>query len=265
MNLNSVPQLQPFDHSRASAREDTPVSHGHRPNKVLRIIIADDHPVVLTGIEMALCSLSDPAVSIVAKAENADELIHQLQRTPCDLVISDYAMPYGRLADGLALMGYLKRHFAPLPLIAVTMLRNPSLLQALLNIGVNGLFDKRSALTELKRAVNAVAKGRQYLCPTFAEILDTQSLPACGSMAPSVSLSNREIEVVRLFAQGLSGRQIATQLNLSEKTISLQQRTAMDKLGLGHGRRSPEYPRHWRCYQSPRFWTPASAGTAHSC
>nr|WP_180206635.1 response regulator transcription factor [Pseudomonas sp. SbOxS1]NYU06894.1 response regulator transcription factor [Pseudomonas sp. SbOxS1] len=232
MNPDPAPRSQLLD--LASACDDTPVSHGHRPKKALRIIIADDHPVVLTGIEMALSSFADPTCSVVAKAENADELIHHLQRTPCDLVISDYAMPYGRLPDGLALMGYLKRHFAPRPLIVVTMLRNPSLLQALLNIGVNGLFDKRSALNEVKRAVIAVAKGRRYLCPTFAEILDIQSLPASGFSAPSVNLSNREIEVVRLFAQGLSGRQIAAQLNRSEKTISRQKRTAMDKLGLGH-------------------------------
>jgi two-component system capsular synthesis response regulator RcsB len=234
MSLDPVLQSRPFDLSRASACDDTPVSHGHRSNKALRIIIADDHPVVLTGIEMILCSFADPTCSVVAKAANADELIHHLQRTPCDLVISDYAMPYGRLPDGLALMSYIKRHFAPLPLITVTMLRNPSLLQALLNIGVNGLFDKHSALSELKRAVITVAKGRRYLCPTFAGILNTQSLPACGSDASLVSLSNREIEVVRLFAQGLSGRQIAAQLSRSEKTISRQKRTAMEKLGLGH-------------------------------
>jgi CheY-like chemotaxis protein len=105
------------------------VSHGHRPNKGLRIIIADDHPVVLTGIEMVLSSFADFTCSVVARAENADELIHHLHHTPCDLVISDYAMPYGRLPDGLALMGYLKRRFASLPVIVITMLRNPALLQ----------------------------------------------------------------------------------------------------------------------------------------
>ncbi|PPA00680.1 DNA-binding response regulator, partial [Pseudomonas sp. MWU12-2312b] len=127
-----------------------------------------------------------------------------------------------------------KRHFPHLPLIVMTMLRNPSLLQALLNTGVNGLFDKRSPLSELKRAAHTVIKGRRYLCPAFAEALEAQSLPGAGMEMPSVSLSDRELEVVRLFVQGLSGRQIAAQLNRSEKTISRQKRTAMDKLGLGH-------------------------------
>ncbi|MNY46619.1 Transcriptional regulatory protein RcsB [compost metagenome] len=59
-------------------------------------------------------------------------------------------------------------------------------------------------------------------------------MPSSGIAEPLVSLSQRELEVVRLFVQGLSGRQIAAQLNRSEKTISRQKRTAMDKLGLGH-------------------------------
>jgi two-component system capsular synthesis response regulator RcsB len=200
----------------------------------LRIILADDHPVVLTGIEMTLRQPPDSAFTIVALAHNADELIAHLEQTPCDLLISDYSMPYGRFPDGLALMGYLQRHFDHIPLIVMTMLRNPSLLQALLNTGVNGLFDKRSPMDQLKRAVDRVIRGRRHLCPTFAGILEAQTLPATGTDAPSVSLSERELEVVRLFVQGLSGRQIAAQLNRSEKTISRQKRTAMDKLGLVH-------------------------------
>jgi two-component system capsular synthesis response regulator RcsB len=220
--------------SSDNACNDMPELYRHRPDSALRIVLADDHPVVLLGAETALSSPSGRACRIVAQAQNADELIHHLQHTACDLVISDYSMPYGRFPDGLALMGYLKRHFAHLPLIVMTMLRNPSLLQALLNTGAQGLFDKRSPMSELKRAVQIVGNGRRYLCPTFAAILDAQALPAAGAETPRVRLSERELEVVRLFVQGLSGRQIAVQLNRSEKTISRQKRTAMDKLGLEH-------------------------------
>jgi two-component system capsular synthesis response regulator RcsB len=234
VHLDPTPQtVLPYP-SRENACHDTAVSNRHRPDNRLRIILADDHPVVLVGVEMALSSPSHSAFSIAAKAQNADELIRYLECTPCDLLISDYSMPYGDFPDGLALMGYLKRHFGHLPLIVMTMLRNPSLLQALLNTGVSGLFDKRSPMSELKRAVQTVVTGRRHLCPTFSDILKAQALPASGTDLPSVSLSERELEVVRLFVQGLSGRQIAAQLNRSEKTISRQKRTAMDKLGLGH-------------------------------
>jgi two-component system, NarL family, captular synthesis response regulator RcsB len=199
--------------------------------KPVRIILADDHPVVLAGVEMVLAAAG---LSVVAKAQNADELIELLKRIPCDLVISDYSMPGGHFPDGLALMGYLKRHYPACPLIVITMLRNPTMLQALLNTGANGLFDKRSPLQHLKQAILTITQGRRYVCPAFVDILKSQSLPAPGADGASVSLSERELEVVRLFVQGLSGRQIAAQLNRSEKTISRQKRTAMDKLGLDH-------------------------------
>jgi len=234
MNLKQIRTTSPPASTPHNACDDTPVSYGHRTNNPLRIMLADDHPVVLVGAEFALCPQPGSAFLIVAQAHDAAELISHLERTPCDLLISDYSMPYGHFPDGLALMGYLKRHFGHIPLIVMTMLSNPSLLQALLNTGVSGLFDKRSPLRELKRAVETVIKGRRYLCPTFAGVLEAQSLPCSGTEAPAVNLSARELEVVRLFVLGLSGRQIAAQLNRSEKTISRQKRTAMDKLGLEH-------------------------------
>ena len=90
-------------------------------------------------------------------------------------------------------------------------------------------------MQELKRAAQRVISGRSYLCPAFASALHAQTLVESESGTSGVSLSERELEVVRLFVQGLSGRQIAAQLNRSEKTISRQKRTAMDKLGLDHG------------------------------
>lgn len=229
MNLNPAP-----GHHNAlglQTADDTPVSRDLSSVASIRIILADDHPVVLTGMEMVLAAAG---FSIVAKARNADELLRHLERTPCDLVICDYSMPEGEFPDGLALMGYLKRHYSRCPLIVITMLRNPSVLQALLNAGVNGLFDKRSPLTELKQAILLITQGRRYTCPAFLDSVQTQSPRASDRDGSQVSLSDRELEVVRLFVRGMSGRQIAAQLNRSEKTISRQKRTAMDKLGLGH-------------------------------
>ncbi|QHD01161.1 DNA-binding response regulator [Pseudomonas sp. S04] len=229
--MNPAQSLSQTAPNRCGETPETPVQ---RTLNTPRIILADDHPVVLMGAEMALCHPSSQGFAVVAQANSADELIDRLQRTPCDILISDYAMPYGDFPDGLALMGYVRRHFGHVRLVVMTMLRNPSLLQALLNQGACALFDKRSPLSELRHAVQSVARGRRHLCPTFARILEAQALPTDSTEAPLVSLSERELEVVRLFVQGLSGRQIAAHLNRSEKTISRQKRTAMDKLGLVH-------------------------------
>lgn len=230
----------PSDTPRPGARGAPAVPHGQSPHRPLRIILADDHPVVLSGIEMAL---SGPAFSVVAKAHGVRELIEHLECMPCDLIISDYSMPDERFPDGLALMGYLKRHYRAYPLMVITMLRNPSILRALLNAGVDGLFDKRSPLNNLKPAVLDIVRGRRYTCPAFTDILQARHLPAPATAPASVNLSDRELEVVRLFTQGLSGRMIAAQLNRSEKTISRQKRTAMDKLGLDHDRGLMEFAR----------------------
>jgi two-component system capsular synthesis response regulator RcsB len=210
---------------------NAPVAYRPPVDQSLRIILADDHPVVLMGMEMAL---SNRAFSVVARAHNADELIEHLKRTPCDLVITDYSMPDCRFPDGLTLMGYLKRHYRHCPLMVITMLRNPSVLKALLNVGVDGLFDKRSPLGNLKQAVLTITRGHRHICPAFKGMLEAQPSPDTASAGASAKLSNRELEVVRLFVRGLSGRTIAAQLNRSEKTISRQKRTAMDKLGLEH-------------------------------
>ncbi|WP_030131403.1 response regulator [Pseudomonas sp. QTF5] len=227
MNLNHT--RKHLDLPRIGVRDDAQASHGHGSTKALRIIIADDHPVVLMGAEMTLGT----TFSIVAQAQSADQLIGHLQRTPCDVLISDYSMPDGQFPDGLNLMNYVKRHFHQTRLIVMTMLSNPSIHQALLKLGVDGLFDKRSLLCELKQCVDEVMRGRRFLSPAFAQGLRAQSVSRQAG-APVAGLSERELEVVRLFVQGLSGRQIAAQLNRSEKTISRQKRTAMDKLGLGH-------------------------------
>ncbi|KAI2693179.1 response regulator transcription factor [Pseudomonas sp. TNT3] len=240
MNPGPLSALTPTDNPMPEHRSGVA---GRGVQTTYRIILADDHPVVLLGVKMALTLPIGSPFSVVAEAYNADELLQQLERYPCEILVCDYSMPDSQSPDGLKLMSYVKRHFSHVKLIVMTMLCNPGLLQALLNTGVNGLFDKHSSLTELKQAVHAVAKGRRYLSPSFERMLDAQTLPRHADEAPKAALSERELEVVRLFVQGMSGRQIAAQLNRSEKTISRQKRTAMDKLGVGHGGALVEFAR----------------------
>lgn len=201
-----------------------------------RIILADDHPVVVLGANMALSTNPGSPFTVVAQAHGVDELIERLHQCPCDVLITDYCMPHGMRPDGLALIGYIRRHFSQVRLVVMTMLNNPPVLQALLKSGVLGLFDKHQPFTELRQAARSAGKGQHYLSPSFRHLLDNRLLPATPLRAADVAtlLSPRELEVVRLFVQGLSGRDIARCLNRSEKTISRQKRTAMDKLGLGH-------------------------------
>ncbi|HZZ13277.1 MAG TPA: response regulator, partial [Paraburkholderia sp.] len=95
----------------------------------VRVVIADDHPVILFGAEQAL--LKFPGVQVVARARQSTELIKVLQTMPCDVLVTDLAMPGGQYGDGLPLIGYLRRNFPDLPIVVLTMLENAALLKRL--------------------------------------------------------------------------------------------------------------------------------------
>lgn len=194
----------------------------------LRIILADDHPIVRSGVR-ALLERSTQ-VSVVAEVESPDALVKALEQHPCDLLLTDFNMPGGQITDGLNLLGLVQRRWPDLPIVVLTMVSNLGVLRSILASGVRGLLNKSDALNELPLAVNAAAHGRTYVSGALKELLEASSTNEPGST--DSHLSKRETEVLRLFASGLTVSQIATQLNRSVKTISRQKMDAMNKLGL---------------------------------
>ncbi|WP_048368587.1 response regulator transcription factor [Pseudomonas helleri] len=197
----------------------------HEPT---RVIIADDHPVVLIGTRISLSTLINPTTCITHEASTPETLIQLLEQEPCDLVVTDFFMPSENFPDGLALISYIRRNFPHVKLLVMTMMKNPMILRQLLKLGVTCLLDKHSPAEEFKSAVRAAIQGRCHLSPSFGLVLRS---PKKGEIINS-RLSIKELEVVRLFAQDLSGREIARRLNRSEKTISRQKRSAMNKLDI---------------------------------
>lgn len=192
-----------------------------------RIFVADDHPVVVMGIRMALGN-SRYASSISAEAVSTDELMQRLKQQHCDILITDFSMPNGHFPDGMVLIKHIRSHFTPLKIIVMTMLSNPLMLHEILKTGVHGLFDKHQPLEGLINAVTRVCKGNTYISDTFSSVLAS---PRRGDTLHK-PLTGRELEVLRLFGQNRSGREIAEHLNRSEKTISRQKCMAMQKLGI---------------------------------
>ena len=216
---------------------------------VTRIVIADDHPVVTLGIRALIKPLGD--VEVVGEASSGGELLGVLTNEPCDLLITDFSMPYeDGSGDGLPLLRRLRRDHPKLPIIVLTMLHNPALTRGMLAVGVNGLVSKVAMMKELLLAIGAVMNGRTYICETMREhVADWAPSRATGEAAqptaggdPAV-LSQREAEVVRLFAQGMSVTQIAEHLHRSVKTVSQQKNDAMRKLGVTSNTQLFEYAR----------------------
>ncbi len=197
----------------------------------IRVVIADDHPAVLIGLEQILAAVD--TIQLVAVCRNSTELVDALRRTPCDVVISDYVMPSGDYGDGLALFGYLQRHFPDVGLVALTMMNNPVVIRALAAQGVSSVLSKADAIGHIITAIHASFAHGTYMSPNVRAILSETSHGTAG-MAQDLlprNLSPREAEVVRLFISGYSVADIAAHLKRSKQTVSTQKRSAMRKFG----------------------------------
>jgi len=195
----------------------------------VRVVVADDHPVILFGAEHAL--LKFPGMQVVGRARQSTELVDVLQTTACDVLVTDLAMPGGRYGDGLQLIDYLRRYFPGLPIVVLTMLENPALLKQLRELGVTAVVNKSDDMSHIGVAVQRVSCNLEYMSPSVKTALDALRISSRGKNTVTM-LSRRELEVVRLFVSGLTIKEISTLLNRSIKTISTQKNTAMRKLGI---------------------------------
>lgn len=220
-----------------------------RNSASIRIVIADDHPVVLLGIK-ALLHEYGAGMRVVGEAGSSKELLALLPGCECDLLITDYSMPDAAGAeDGLAWLKRLRREYPELPVIVLTMIHNPALVRGMLGAGVNGVVGKAAMTRELLLAIRAVTAGRSYLVEHVRDAVADPPTPEAGQDGvagndPS-TLSRREAEIVRLYASGLTITQIAERVHRSVKTISQQKNNAMRKLGLTSNSQLYEYARVW--------------------
>lgn len=197
----------------------------------LRIILADDHPVVRIGARALI--ESSGVGEVVAEANGTDQLMQALEVQPCDVLVTDFAMPGGQQPDGFAMLGLIRRRHPNLPILMLSMANNLGILRMVASAGVLGLIDKASSLDELPLALQTVHRGQPYVSRGLKERIAELGSEAVsgGSGKPP---SPREMEVLRLLASGLSVTQIAAQLNRSVTTISRQKGDAMRKLGIGN-------------------------------
>jgi len=192
------------------------------------VIIADDHPVVVAGVETILKA---HRYDVVARAHDTDALFDVLAECPCDVVVTDYAMPEGSQPDGMPMIRRIRALRPDAGIVVLTMLSNPAILRSLLDMGVAAIFDKRTNLRDIPVAVHAADVGRSYLSPAIRRLFHEADC-ASGEEEIATRLSRREIEVLRAYAKGHNQAAIAEMMGRSFKTISRQKRSAMAKLGL---------------------------------
>jgi two-component system capsular synthesis response regulator RcsB len=159
------------------------------------------------------------------------ELIALLDREPCDVLVSDYAMPEGEYGDGLALFSLIQRRYPAIKIVVLTMLDSQAVLRGLVAQGISCIVSKTDAVDHLAPAVHTAHMGGKYYSPRIDEIIQSIDWNRQGRGSTDI-LSQRESEVVRLFGSGLTVNEIAERLSRSKKTISSQKSKAMEKLGI---------------------------------
>ncbi|MFM1690392.1 response regulator [Aeromonas salmonicida] len=193
-----------------------------------KIILADDHPLILAGIR-SLIAHNQPGCEVVAEAHQVSELLNTLQQHSCDLLITDFSMPGDERSDGLTMIQQLKRDYPTLPILVLTQIHNAGILQSLLQLGVSGVLLKKAVISELSDAIRQILSGHSYIGCSVKTLLAEAGLDHQTSLA---QLTPKESEVVRLLAGGMSVTQVAEYLHRSVKTISTQKKSAMLRLGI---------------------------------
>ena len=193
-----------------------------------KIILADDHPLIVTGIRSLIEQIT-PHCEVVAEAYQVSDLLNLLQQHHCDLLITDFSMPGDTRSDGMVMIQQLRRDYPTLPIIVLTQIQNSGILQSLIQSGVNGLILKKSVINELADAIRQILLGHRYIGPAVKMLLANAGIAHHDNINP---LTAKESEVVRLLASGMSVTQVADYLHRSVKTISTQKKSAMMRLGI---------------------------------
>ena len=196
----------------------------------IRLLLADDHAVVRSGLRLLL--EAQPDLVIVGEAENGAEAIRRTAELEPDVVLMDIEMPG---MNGIEAARRIKAQSPGTSVLALTMYEDDQYFFEMLRAGASGYVPKRAAPDELATAIRAVSRGEVFLHPSLAGRLVQDYLqrrdveeqePAADDLTP------REQEVLTLIAQGLSNNEIADQLVISAKTVDRHRENIMRKLNL---------------------------------
>jgi two-component system, NarL family, captular synthesis response regulator RcsB len=196
---------------------------------IIRIAIADDHPVIRHAVSNALNTM--PGFTIGAAVKSGTELLDALTTGTWDLIVTDLSMQgVNGEHDGLKLIGTLQRLHPGVPVIVFTMLTNDDILHRLSKTGVAGIVDKREGIGEFQTAVlEIIHHGRRQQSGGTESGVELPAPDAGGNLR---RLTKKELEIIRAFAAGASLTDIARQVNRSVSTVATQKGAAMKKLNM---------------------------------
>jgi DNA-binding NarL/FixJ family response regulator len=193
---------------------------------MIRVLIADDHAILRRGLADIISETKD--MQVCGEAENGAQAVRVVRDQPIDVVLLDITMPD---RNGLDTLKQLKKEKPKLAVLMLSM--HPEEIYALraIKAGASGYLNKASAPALLITAIRQVASGRRYISPAVAEAL-AGTIADGSDGAPHATLSDREYETMRLIASGKTLTEIAGEMSLSAKTVSVYRARLLQKMKL---------------------------------
>lgn len=193
---------------------------------MIRVVIADDHTIVREGLKQLLLTSGD--FDVVGEARDGYEVVQLVRAAEFDVLLLDMSMP-GK--SGMELIKQVKAEKPKLRVLVLSMHQEHQYAVRAIKAGASGYLTKESASTQLVSAIRKVSTGGAFISAEVAEALALGAMPHAEG-PPHGALSDREFQVFRMLASGTSVSDIASQLNLSVKTVSTHKARLMEKLGV---------------------------------
>lgn len=192
---------------------------------VSKILLADDHQIVLDGLKEILEMV--PGFSIAGMAKNSRALMSLAGEQNPDLVLMDLNMP-GK--DGLEMLEELKARFPAIKILVLTMYNSPEIVRRALALGADGYLLKDHGRDELLFAVREVLAGRRFVAEQAKPHADETRAPFPDDFQAKITLTEREMEILRLIASSYTNKEIGDKLFISEFTVATHRRNLKRKL-----------------------------------
>lgn len=187
-----------------------------------RILIVDDHPVVVEGIKSVLLQIGDTVIA--GSASNAFEALSFLKKNPVEIVLLDINLPD---VSGIDLCKKIRKEFPDVRVIAISTFSDRSYISRMVENGASGYLMKSAAAQEIASAINTVLQGRLYLSLEMEHVLHPAAANPPGNLP---ALTKREKEVLKLIAEGFTNNQIAEKLFISPLTVDSHRKNLLTKL-----------------------------------
>jgi two-component system, NarL family, invasion response regulator UvrY len=193
---------------------------------MIRLAIADDHPIVREGLRRI--ATAGPGILVTGEASTAGELFQLLAAAPVDVLLLDVSMPGSAFVETLR---EIRKQHPSLKVLVLSVHPEDQWAMRALQAGASGYLTKDHSPEQLLEAIRRVARGGKYVSETLAERL-AGLVDGAGTRAPHERLSDREFEVLRALGGGMTVKDVAEQLNLSAKTVSTYRTRLLEKMGL---------------------------------